>query len=514
MHWKIDRDPFYRPLLEAHGLALVREAGFFEDTADVPAPLDDLDTLCTPTTRITENLAAAPPRPAVLVCTGSFCPVHAGHLAMMEAARRAAEAAGFSVVGGYLSPGHDEYITLKLGAEALSASRRLALCGAAVSESDWLMVDPWEALHRDVAVNFTDVIARLTAYLHHHLRPDLAVFYVCGGDNARFALSFATRGRCIVVGRPGSEQAIARYRCHPLLADPERFLWADARHGGSSTAARRGDHSVLPGAVAARLDRERPTALTLRLEDAAVAWGRVEALRAFQAGLLALLRRHFDVRAVRLADQRIPPSRFPVISLDPMLPGDLNLAVSRRFDLGGATRRGHTARPDAPPLAEQCAALPAGEHVLFDDDICTGGTVRFVRAQLPERVRIVGTRHLAVAGPPQERREIADSRDFLLGSTAGGLVVVLPDGTLGRAPYALPCVDPGARASIPAAHIHTFSHAVWQLNAAFFEGSGLTVADLPPAAGRLVRCAGWRDADTLEAVSRQRAAQYPPPSTT
>ncbi|MFT5680225.1 MAG: nicotinic acid mononucleotide adenylyltransferase [Myxococcota bacterium] len=500
MHWKIARDPFYRPLHEAHGEALVAEAGFFEDTATTDAALDDLTTLCTPTTRITERLAAAPSRPAVLVCTGSFCPVHTGHLAMMEAAREAAERAGFSVVGGYLSPGHDEYITLKLGAEALSASHRLALCGAAVSDSDWLMVDPWEALHRDVAVNFTDVLARLTAYLHHHIRPDLAVFYVCGGDNARFALSFATHGRCIVVDRPGSTAELTRYRSHPLLGDPDRFLWADAAHTGSSTAARQGDHSVLPEVVAARLDRARPTALTLRLEDARVAWGRTEALATFQRGLLAALSPHFTVRTVSLASQRIPPATFPILSLDPLLPGDLSFAVSRRFDLGGTTRRGHVARPDALDLAEQCAAIPSGTYTLFDDDICTGSTVRFVQDALPTRVRIAGVSHLATAGPPGEHQEIADGRDFLLGSMAGGLVVALPDGTLGRAPYALPYVDPGARASLPAAHIHTFSRTVWRLNADFFANSGLTVADLPPAAGRLMRCAGWSGEDALEAV--------------
>jgi nicotinic acid mononucleotide adenylyltransferase len=514
MHWKIARDPFYRPLHEAHGEALVRLAGFFEDTATHDAPLDDLTTLCTPTTRITENLPRAGSRPAVLVCTGSFCPVHAGHIAMMEAARDAAEHAGFSVVGGYLSPGHDEYITLKLGDEAISASRRLALCGAAVADSDWLMVDPWEALHRDVAVNFTDVLARLTAYLHHHVRADIAVIYACGGDNARFALSFATHGRCVVVGRPGNEAVMQRYRSHPLLADPDRFLWADAAHSGSSTAARRGDHSVLPATVARLLDRPRPAALTLRLEDARVAWGRTEALDAFQRGLLAALSAHFTVRPVRLAQQRIPQSPRPVISLDPMLPGDQNLAISRRFDLGGATRRGHTARPDTPDLPAQLAALPAGEHTLFDDDICTGGTVRFVQELLPASVRIQAISHLADAGPPHDRQELADSRDFLLGSAEGGLVVVLPDGTLGRAPYILPWVDPGARASIPGDRIHAFSAEVWRLNADFFAGSGLTVADLPPAAARLLRCAGWAVTDALSAVCQWHRSQYPPPSTT
>ena len=502
MHWKIARDPYYAALHAQHGAAFIAEAGFFADTATEDAPLDDLTTLCTPTTCITDRLPA--PRPAVLVCTGSFSPVHSGHLAMMAAARRSVEAAGYTVVGGYLSPGHDEYLALKLGDAALSAPHRLRLCAAAVAETDWLMVDPWEAMHRDVAVNFTDVVHRLTAYLHHHISPQLTVFYVCGGDNARFALTFAQRGSCVVVGRPGTEDRLARYRTHPLLVGNPRILWADGRHAGSSTAARRGNHTVLPAAVERQLTPRRPASLTLRLESADVAWGRAAALARFQRQLADLLSRWFVVREARLASQRIPQTPHPIISLDPLLPGRHALDISRRFDLGGTTQRRHCARPDAPPLSEQLAAIPPGTYALFDDDICTGGTIAAVRASLPPHITIADTLHLTAARAPEGRQEIADSRDFLLGSRAGGLVVALPDGSLGRAPYLLPFVCPAARVSIPDAAVHEFSRRLWQLNAEFFADSGLTVADLPPATRRLARCAGFTAERPLEALCRAR----------
>ena len=34
---------------------------------------------------------------------------------------------------------------------------------------------------------------------------------MCGSDNARFALTFARRGRCVVVPRTGHSEAHARY---------------------------------------------------------------------------------------------------------------------------------------------------------------------------------------------------------------------------------------------------------------------------------------------------------------
>ena len=47
----------------------------------------------------------------------------------------------------------------------------LRLCAEAVAGSDWLSVDPWESMHRRVSVNFTDVAARLRAYLRAHVDP-------------------------------------------------------------------------------------------------------------------------------------------------------------------------------------------------------------------------------------------------------------------------------------------------------------------------------------------------------
>ena len=507
MDWKIARDPFYRGLFERFGQAFIDEAGWFADTATSDAPLDDVRWLTTPTTLIQRNLSrlgaqlvdAAGSRPAVLICTGSFCPVHVGHLELMASARAAVEAAGFSVVGGYLSPGHDEYLRLKLGDAALSPSHRLELCGLAVADSDWLMVDPWEALGCAVAVNFTDVVARLEAYLAHHVGPDITVFYVCGADNARFALTFAERGHCVVAGRAGSTAVLDRYREHPLLRDNDRVLWAARAHEGSSTRAREGDTSVVPAAIRERLHPRRPERLTLRIEAAELAWpGREQAWADTCAGLCALLERCFAVERIAQADQRAPVG-LPTISLDPFTPGDHPLALSRLFDLGGTTPRGHTTRPGAPPLAEQLAAIPPGRYHLFDDDQCSGATLRFATALLPAGVVAAEVSTLLGRGPGTPR-EIADARDFVLGSRDGGLVLTLPNGSLGRAPYLLPYVDPAARCSVPAEQALGFSAAVWQLNVEFFAGSGLVVADLPSPARRTMLTAGFTDETPLVTV--------------
>lgn len=492
MHWKIRRDPYFGPLARERGEEEVFAAGFFLDEDDHDAALDDVDWHCTP---LPERRSAT--RPVVLLSTGAFCPPHAGHIEMMVRARAAAERAGFDVLAGYLSPGHDAYIELKCGPLAIPASVRLRMCADAVAGSPWLRVDPWEALHRRVSVNFTDVTARLRAYVQAHLDPRTEVLYVCGGDNARFGLAFAEHGGCVIVGRRGAEGEVSTWRRR--LEGSARVLWSDGDHPASSTTLR---------TTAWNDDTLRR--LVLRTEDtravrtlglAAPAFG------AFQRALTVILEEHATVRAIGL---REPTGEQAVISLDAMIPAAANLALSRLYAVGGYQALGHVARPGAPPLDEQLASLEAGAYTLRDDDHMTGGTLEAVRAMLPPRVTILGT-ELAVEHDDDE--EVVDSRDFLLGADEGGLVITLPDGGVGRAPYLLPYVDPSARCSVPPRRVHEFSIHLWTLNERTFSGTGLRVRDLPAAARATF---GWLGEDRLlEDVCRwhaDRIASVAPPA--
>src|SRR5690606_22048126 len=133
-------------------------------TENIPIK-DSLNWLCTPFHFPEFDNTV---QPCVLLSTGAFCPIHAGHIEMMTIAKKTVEANGYQVLGGYLSPGHDEYISQKAGERAIPIQQRIALIQKAIeasAESDWLMLDPWEGLFCSVAVNFTDVIERRETYL-------------------------------------------------------------------------------------------------------------------------------------------------------------------------------------------------------------------------------------------------------------------------------------------------------------------------------------------------------------
>ncbi len=498
MSWKLDRDPFYADLARRFGREFVDEAGFFEDTDAEDARLDDVRLLCTPLGKVASNLKRASRPPVVIISTGAFCPVHPGHLELMEVARNRVEEAGFDVVGGYLSPGHDEYLRLKLGNEATSSQERMEQCTKAVLASDWLMVDPWEALYRRVAVNFTDVLTRLEAYLREHFDEEIVVFYAFGGDNARFSLTFAEKGHAVVVGRPGYEEAFSKYRSHSLNEANSRVLWARNAIEGSSTEVRKRTEKRDP--------IPRPRLLFLRCEDSPVAPGSKKDWREFQKQLVDLLGCWFEV--TRRSQHRAGRAfSRPTISLDPLTPSSHSLKISRLFEFGGYAQQSHIARPGSPSLQEQIAWIPAGEYDVVDDDVCTGGTITKVKALLRPQVSIRDTQtHLNTTGGAG-RVEIADSRDFLLGATDAGLVMKFRAEEAVRGPYVYPYVDPCVRCSIPPEEALEFSIKVWRLNEKFHERSRMRVAEVPNPQRELLIRAGFGDDDVLSHVSRWHRTQ-------
>jgi len=84
--------------------------------------------------------------PLVLISCGSFSPITYLHLRMFEmCVDWVRENTQYEVVGGYLSPVSDAYKKQGLA----PAHHRLEMCRLAALESEWIMVDPWEASKKE-----------------------------------------------------------------------------------------------------------------------------------------------------------------------------------------------------------------------------------------------------------------------------------------------------------------------------------------------------------------------------
>jgi NAD+ synthetase len=271
------KDPFYSTVMSITGKwKAVLEAGFFDDGSPGPDEIPNwkpqwevapLNWFSTPIFKILHRLNQPQLQAeinavnkdgsskwlAVILSTGSFCPIHNGHIDMMEQCKVAVEANGGVVLGGYLSPSHDRYVNGKLANQSLSGRHRLRLCELATKSSDWIMADGWEALELRYPVNFTDVIIHLEQFLSAHVptHKPIHIVYAFGSDHASFALTFVSRGKAVCLHRPGSEKKFAEIAELEYFADHSNVIfWDPQTLSVSSTEVRKGQkHGLLPEGV-------------------------------------------------------------------------------------------------------------------------------------------------------------------------------------------------------------------------------------------------------------------------
>lgn len=545
---RIMADPYYGPAQQMlRSWDLMKLAGYVDNAKD-RGPDYQISVLSTPIDKLVANLAQRGPaaRYAVLVTTGSFSPLHSGHLDMMEAARRYLDLQGVPVVAGYLSPSNDAYVGQKYpGAERLTGMHRVQLCQHAVADSDWLMTDPWEALQADVNVNFTAVLQRLQLYLEQHLRgagldspPVLDLYYVFGSDNAAFSLAFIHTGQCLCVDRgvptPAHQQAFEL--AQQLRASHVHWVPNTcASQLYSSTRVRAGEAALLPAPVQSLMAswRSRP-AQSARylirgdLTQACRSWNLPDAiLEQFQARLGKCIEHAFAgqrMEPVLLPDYAAATPGLPpddnLLSLDAWVAGRHRLRLSRLFGVGDGQIFSNqlVASPGAPPLAEQMAAIPAGAFHVVDDDVASGQTLRNLAALLAPRVRVTGVTALCQRAfharfgdeEPYLAHDIVDARDFLLGTKNGGLVVTLPNQVICRVPYMFPYVNLCSRAKIPPLTALWLSRALWQLNLdLFYRAPQVRVADADEATRALFEYLGFSPATALWEVAQWHLEQHP-----
>jgi len=144
------------------------------------------------------------PRPAFLLCHGSFNPVHRHHFEMMVAARACLEKAGFRVVRGLLAITHGRRMAHK-GVAAVSDVHRLAALrrGCEAVGAGWLAPEP-----RGVEYGSG---GRLAQGLRSELlaeEPGAVIFKLVGADTALRYTNELRGGPTVVIGREGCAQEL------------------------------------------------------------------------------------------------------------------------------------------------------------------------------------------------------------------------------------------------------------------------------------------------------------------
>ena len=509
-------DPFYTGCYRHYGtLEKVIEAGFFKSDFDLEPYLQDQLLFTTPIDKIDLKRAEqTAKKPLVLLSTGKFSPLHLGHLAMMESAKTAAEENGSVVIGGYLSPSHDQYVFQKT--EELQCLERVLLSQKTVQNSDWLMIDPWESCYVHKAINFTDVIRRLEKYLQIYLKQEVEIGYVFGEDNAFFARTFVEKGMGICVQREGYQKT-KMLEAEAELLNSGRILVVPGNNNGSSTKIRKGDTEYLPKSIntayrdfaekktrAKELEQSGSPAKIYLIRDEGeehyaesgnynqhLPQSKALFLEKLSEAILSSAEHtNIQIKVLEAATQNkeIEKISGKIISLDSFITADYYLPISRSFKLSDGQIQSSTfvERPESSTSNQEEQkklgdSIPPGEYILIDDDIATGKTIESALSTLADQVKISKVCSLAeLFFRKEEIEDIVDLRDFIIGAPRGGLVLELPDKSLVRAPYLLPYVSPSSRAKIEPSKALAFSKKIWELNKEFYQKTGpeLTVAAL------------------------------------
>ncbi len=564
--WKIAQDPYYWNAFKHYkSLETIENAGFFDDglTPGTLESLKDVNILSTPLGHIQNQIKAlkdnhiSPQKQLVVLMTsGCFAPVHDGHVAMMETAKKTLEENGYHVLGGFFSPAHDDYVSTKGDdARRLTAAHRIMLLDKVLQDTPWLNVDPWAARYTPTDINFTDTCERMKDYLHAHINSDvpIEVAYVCGADNIAFTQSFVSKGLSVCVKRPGYSADFNQIISDMGLNNNERILFSQTKGvEASSSDVRNGRmkankifeqdphyQELLNG-----IPRYRQAGFTPETDNylirndlywATRPWrGQINdkaldmALETFKKGLVRALENAFErsntpgypdhIKALllsakdqqKIVDQIMHENPNRVLNNDLLTSGtDQLINVSRFFELSAPQLRSDLLQSRA-KSTQDIKRLPKGDYIFIDDDIATGSTKRMIQQGLPKGVHISQSVSLAeqvfkMNHPNKDFYfwDIIDARDFLFGSRDSGLVTKDFNGSSCRAPYILPYVSVINRCKIPPDQEQSFTKDIIALNDRFFKDiwMDLKLANTDPQFSTLMKSIGFKHDTRMQDIT-------------
>jgi len=154
----------------------------------------------------------------VLVLSGAISPIHKMHLQCFEITRRYLQSTmNRTVLGAFVCPSSDSYVTSKLGDQAISLTNRNYLSELATRDSDWISVNTWGYAGAGSIVRETKTILN-----NHFPGYQFDVWLVVGADHAhRHTLFLDGKLNVACIGRPGETKVLkaAMKKCQKVSSN-------------------------------------------------------------------------------------------------------------------------------------------------------------------------------------------------------------------------------------------------------------------------------------------------------
>lgn len=472
---RILQDPYYKDVYKKYeDINIVKRAGFF-DSSLYSTHFYKLDFITTPIHKLSEG-----DNPIVLLSTGGFNPIHKGHIDMMEMARQALNDKGFNVIGGYISPSHDDYVKTKKYFSK-EADDRVFECQRVLDNHEWLMVDPFEALYCNKSINFTNAIERLELYLKKHVNSNIKVAYVYGSDNVNFSYCFEEKGIGVCVERECGKDigyfSTTFQNSNVIFVENKsstnKLNSSDIRRNNldrlknSKKATKVGTFVIRDEGVLPIYKLHDDKSLLISAQDYFIT--------NLKNIFMKYLTKDVNVEVVSLdeqinyANEKIGDSK--TISMDSYYNGTFNVGLSRLFNISDTqvTCVKLESRYNK-SIQEQIRCIKSGTYTLVDDDSVSGKTISLVKDMLPSNVKIDDVVLLSSC-TKDDIFDVVDCRDFIIGALNSGLLVKFGN-MCSRVPYIQPYVNLTTRANIHPKYQKDFSKDILRLNINFYEKLG------------------------------------------
>jgi len=437
---------------------IMKRAGLIKEprTEDDILFLKDNEILSMPLNKKHDN------KNAIIISTGSFSPMHEGHIQSMLIAKKHVEGLGYNVIQGVMSLSHDAYVSFKNGGVAKRhISERTMLAYEKINEmdqQDWLKIDRMEGEMLSCAVNFSTVLERIYNYTKYHLNLDeLTVFYVYGSDNVDFSNAFVKNeiyhGICI-------ERENFDFDEYKNLLSNEKnihFLKNESPYKGYSSTMIRNNGINKPKKE--NVNNKKPIYLIRENGSEKI----------FNEGLKSVFEKYLkegiEVRLFKTGEDK---KEGNIISLDKFVKSDFNIDTSRLFEISSYQKRANGMISLTTSLDEQIKNIPHGIYDLIDDDSVSGYTIEEIKKILLKKDVIINKTEMLIQDYLTENEylfDVVDARDFLINEhSQQGLVVKKIDGNNSRVPYIFPEVNLTTRATIEPENQILFSRDICNLN--------------------------------------------------
>jgi hypothetical protein len=474
---------------------LENDYGYFNDYKGATyknGKLFDTNFLTTPLykiqSKITKEIDSSDKELVVLFSSCGCAPMHEGHLNMFFEAREALESSGkYKVIGGYISPDHEDY-TIKKNIKEYSAMDKLLAAQKLCDTTDWVDIDPWGSIYLNTDINYTTNIDRIEEYLNKHIytiKP-IKVAYVYGSDHTSFSRSFIGRGIGVCVLRKQSDlsdfnevkKELKKYNDRIFFVNPTNKKYL----GLSSTEIRKMTQPIKQNKKLKLYYRDD---IDWYIET--VGKETVEYYKQFVENVKEILRKYdvelHTINDIPRKDLNIDEEKSTPIYLTGCPSESHNcLYVSRLFAVSSYNQNNisFVTKPSKDSLEVQFEKMKKlckknkDEKYLVEDDIATGRTIQFVSEKLKDvgckvsdKIKVdIDLREIKTE--QNESVDLLDFRDLIVG-IGSGLVVLLPSGEMGRAPYLLPYVNSGSRIGFNNDFSKEFSKLIWKENYKLFK---------------------------------------------